>query len=200
MTDALFTSLEDQGWAWGDDLLPPELATALAEECEKLWMEDKFQLAHIGKEQKVLRPDIRGDSILWLEKENPASAKFLQWAHELRALLNERYFLNLNSEEFHFARYPAGAGYHKHFDQLRPDGPRKISIVLYLNRTWSADDGGELVIYSPKDPHKVEEKISPSFGRLVVFRSDLIPHEVLPCFQTRWSLTGWFRKEVQSLS
>src|SRR3546814_5029992 len=33
-------------------------------------------------------------------------------------------------------------------------------------------------------------------GRLVVFRSDLIPHEVMPCSQPRWSLTGWFRSDA----
>jgi len=36
-------------------------------------------------------------------------------------------------------------------------------------------------------------------ARLVIFRSDLIPHEVLPCRQARWSLTGWLRSDEPPL-
>ncbi|RYZ69438.1 MAG: 2OG-Fe(II) oxygenase, partial [Proteobacteria bacterium] len=113
----------------------------------------------------------------------------------VRAALNERYFLGLRREEFHFARYPVGKGYAKHLDQHRGQTERRISLVLYLNPEWSATDGGQLRLFSSEDEMQEVTMITPQWGRLVLFRSDLVPHEVLPCFQIRWSLTGWFRTD-----
>jgi len=36
-------------------------------------------------------------------------------------------------------------------------------------------------------------KITPEMGKLVVFMSEQIPHEVLPTHQPRASVAGWFR-------
>ncbi|HAJ18613.1 MAG TPA: hypothetical protein DCL95_00870 [Rhodospirillaceae bacterium] len=38
-------------------------------------------------------------------------------------------------------------------------------------------------------------RLIPAPGRLVVFRSDLVWHEVLPGRKPRWSLTGWLRDD-----
>ncbi|MBS1969773.1 MAG: 2OG-Fe(II) oxygenase [Bdellovibrionales bacterium] len=196
--DTLLESLEEKGWAFSDDIMPKELAEELLFECQKSWHDGLFREAQIGRGQsKNLDSEIRGDSILWLnsEQKDSASSRFLQWAAELRRELNQRYYLGLNSEEFHFARYPAGKGYQKHIDQHRGTLARKISLVLYLNPQWGTEDGGELCIYDPQNESLEVQRILPKGGRLVLFRSDLIPHAVLPCFQTRWSLTGWFRTD-----
>jgi len=195
---SLFQSLEQNGWAFSDDCIPREWVHELLVECQKSWDEGLFQEAHIGRGQEKNRhEEIRGDSILWLNNEQSLSAqsKFAHWAMEFRQELNQRYFLGLHSEEFHFARYPVGKGYQKHVDQHRGTQSRKISLVLYLNPSWSTADSGELCIYSSEKPSLETQRILPQPGRLVIFRSDLIPHEVLPCFQTRWSLTGWFRTD-----
>lgn len=201
--DSFFSCLDEQGWACIDGLLPLETLQALSFECQKLWQQGLFHSAQIGKgENKTLRSDIRGDAICWLDSNemgHPGIQAFLTWAKTLRQQLNQRYFLGLNADEFHFARYPSGTGYQKHIDQHRGTKQRKISLVLYLNEEWEDKAGGELVIYSPEEDNKTLQHILPTFGRLVLFRSDLIPHEVLPCFQTRWSLTGWFRAEVHSV-
>src|SRR5437868_573387 len=118
----LFQSLEQNGWASADGLLPKNLEQRLFLECQKSWQEGLFKEAHIGRGQdKSLHSEIRGDSILWLnsEQKESASSLFLQWAAELRQELNRHYFLGLRSEEFHFARYPIGSGYQKHIDQHR---------------------------------------------------------------------------------
>jgi len=195
--ESLFSSLENQGWAFADDLLSSEWVAALFSECQKSWQNGLFHEAHIGRGQgKSQNTEIRGDAILWLDSNSgPATQDFLKWAEEFRCSLNERYFLGLHREEFHFARYPEGRGYQKHLDQHRGQGTRKISLVFYLNPDWPANAGGELVLYSHENEFLEVQRIPPHGGRLVVFRSDLIPHEVLPCFQTRWSLTGWFRTD-----
>jgi SM-20-related protein len=196
--ESLFVSLEQNGWTYSDEILPTSLVQGLLLECQKSWQEGLFKEAHVGRNQDTsLHSEIRGDSILWLNSEQKASAShdFQQWTAELRQELNQRYFLGLRSDEFHFARYPAGTGYQKHIDQHRGSKFRKISLVLYLNSTWSPQDGGELCIYAPENETLEVRRILPQGGRLVLFRSDLIPHAVLPCFQTRWSLTGWLRTE-----
>ena len=197
--EILFAALEQNGWAFSDDVVPSDLVQQLFAECQISWQEGLFREAQIGRgSEKNLNTEIRGDSILWLnsEQRDSAGGRFLQWAEELRRELNQRYYLGLNSEEFHFARYPAGKGYQKHIDQHRGTQARKISLVLYLNPTWETTDGGELCIYDPEKDSREVARILPQSGRLVLFRSDLIPHAVLPCFQTRWSLTGWFRTDL----
>lgn len=197
--ESLFENLEKSGWASSDDALAPDLVQSLFSECQKSWQDGLFKEAHIGRgKDKNLNVEIRSDSILWLnsEQNDSASSHFLRWAADLRCELNQRYFLGLNSEEFHFARYPAGKGYQKHIDQHRGTLARKISLVLYLNPTWNPSDGGELCIYQTENDHLEMQRILPLGGRLVIFRSDIVPHAVLPCFQTRWSLTGWFRTDL----
>ncbi|MCB0627245.1 MAG: 2OG-Fe(II) oxygenase, partial [Saprospiraceae bacterium] len=38
-------------------------------------------------------------------------------------------------------------------------------------------------------------EILPVGGRLVLFRSELLEHEVLPARRERYSLTGWLRND-----
>ena len=56
---------------------------------------------------------------------------------------------------------------------------------MYLKNT----DGAEI----PFD-------ILPAGGRLVVFRSDQIEHEVLLCRKKRYSITGWMLDQLSELS
>lgn len=198
--EALFQSLQDQGWAVSDDAIPQSLQESLYRQSQTLWQAGHFHEAHIGRqESNVLRTDIRGDSICWLETEEPLTqnSDFFSWAADLRQELNQRFYLGLRSEEFHFARYPSGRGYKKHIDQHRSSQHRKISLVLYLNPQWATGDGGELCLYSPGNEEHELLRILPQPARLVIFRSDTIPHEVLPALQTRWSLTGWFRNDSE---
>ena len=199
----VFQTLEQQNWAVADGILPDGLCQELFSECQKSWQSGMFQESRIGRgAEKNRRPEIRGDAIFWLDPDRDksnAGARFLAWTEELRQQLNERYYLGLKSAEFHFARYPEGKGYQKHLDQHRGQTQRKISLVLYLNPSWSQQDGGELCLYSPVQDTLEIRRVLPQAGRLVLFRSDLFPHEVLPCFQTRWSLTGWFRTDFPSV-
>ena len=71
---------------------------------------------------------------------------------------------------------------------------RKLTCILYLS---DAPEGGELRVFmSPKStsfaslelPHL---DITPSFGRMVIFRSEEVEHEVLPTHHERVALTIW---------
>jgi hypothetical protein len=77
----------------------------------------------------------------------------------------------------HFALYPRGAGYARHFDRLVGSDVRAISAALYLNDRWAAEDGGELRLYTGGG---ASVDVLPQGGRLVAFQSDRFEHDVLP--------------------
>jgi SM-20-related protein len=148
--------------------------------------------AGIGKQENFSKTkNIRGDKILWLEKnENELLDNFFfNPLKELITMLNRRCFLGLNDYEFHFACYEAGTFYRRHRDVFSNDDSRKISLVLYLNKNWKTGDGGELMIYG-----KEEAKTEPKAGTLVVFESH-IEHEVLTSHKERISITGWLKRK-----
>ena len=80
---------------------------------------------------------------------------------------------------------------------------RQLTCLLYLNEAWVPEHGGQLRVFTHPGVH-VEKgddpfsfwgvngyDINPLFGRLIVFRSELVEHAVLPCFQERMALTFW---------
>jgi len=178
--------------------LPAVLPTALIDE---LFMHLKslgsceFRQAGIGKaEARQVNTFIRGDAITWLDETSEASRAYLDWMEQLRLELNRRLFLGLFDFECHYAWYPRGSYYKQHVDAFKGGGSnRVISSVLYLNPGWRPGDGGELVLYSPQDKASVVECIEPRYGQLVLFLSEVFPHEVLPANRSRYSIAGWFR-------
>ena len=79
--------------------------------------------------------------------------------------------------------------YKRHLDRFRNDERRKFSVVTYLNEEWTEADGGTLVLY----PDGREIRVLPEWGTTVVFKSDLLEHEVLPANRARYSVTGWLK-------
>lgn len=158
------------------------------------WIKDKrFTPAKIGKAtNQVLKTEIRGDETWWFDPLDPPGelVPILKRIDNLRVQINRELFLGLKDWEAHLAIYPAGAGYKKHLDRHLDSSHRKLSLILYLNENWSADLGGELVIYRKNGEELM--RVNPIGGRLVAFLSEDFPHEVLPAKRARRSLTGWF--------
>ena len=196
--DAILSALETQGWFVTDELLPSSLTQALLQEGQQRWDLGQFHDARIGRKQHLaLAADIRGDSILWLDAEEqyPATQEIFELTGLMQQAFNRYFFLGLKQVELHYARYASGAGYKRHLDQHHETAFRKITIVMYLNPNWSPEDGGELVIYDPINPREELQRIVPMAGRTVIYRSELLEHEVLPSQKPRWSVTGWFRDD-----
>lgn len=185
--------LVERGWFEGDELLPGATTRALEKEAKDLWSAGSYRLAGIGRERShAVRPEIRGDSIHWVGDEHrtePVEA-YRATIDELRLELNEELYLGLESFEIQYARYPAGAHYARHIDRFSDQTLRTISCILYLNSMWQPGDGGELRLHLEGRHHDV----IPRAGTWVVFRSELIEHEVRPARRERYSLTGWFRR------
>ncbi len=189
-----------QGYAILDEWISGPQLQSLNQEFDNLFNQGLFHkavtAANLGLDPQKNFDTIRGDWIFWLEDKNPPELEAVfstlkLWQNEL----NQIFYCGINQLEAHLVHYPVGPGYDRHLDQAFGKQNRKISFVLYLNQAWQPINGGELILYGPKTG-SILEKLSPQGGRLVLFRSDLFPHEVAPSLQARRSLTGWFRSDA----
>lgn len=155
---------------------------------------DRFKKSAIGnRTNEEIDKTIRGDFILWMDEKNANEAEllFFKKINELVNYLNKTCFLGILQKEFHYAVYPTGTFYKRHLDTFQNDDRRKLSIVCYLNEdNWKRENGGELTIYTEKD----EVNILPLPGRVVIFESQLLEHEVkVVKASERLSITGWLK-------
>ncbi len=180
-----------------DNFADQAFRKALLKEQTDLLNQGQFKKAAVGKgDQKQVRSEIRSDEVLWMDPTalSPLQAIFWEKIEELKQVLNRRCFLGLKSFEGHFARYPIGSFYKRHLDQFHAVPHRIVTVILYLNESWTEVDGGQLRMYFPQeDGSERVEDVLPLGGRLVVFLSEEIPHEVLPTKKERISITGWLR-------
>lgn len=157
--------------------------------------EDQFKKAAIGnRTNEVIAKKIRGDFILWMDEQKADTTEkvFFEKINSLVNYLNKTCFMGILHKEFHYAVYPKGTFYKRHLDTFQNDSRRKLSVVCYLNEeNWLKSNGGELVIYTSKSS---EETIYPLPGRMVIFESQLLEHEVKEVKNDqRLSITGWLK-------
>lgn len=176
-----------------DDFVDPRLLADLRTRCLALNESGALRPARIGRgANERLAPEVRGDFIAWLsEPELDAEQRLLGRFDELRIALNRGLMAGLEDFQGHFALYPRGAAYARHFDRLAGSDIRAISAALYLNEDWTESDGGWLRMYTGGG---ATEDVLPIGGRLVAFVSDRFEHEVLPAARDRMSFTGWYRR------
>ncbi|WP_225036061.1 2OG-Fe(II) oxygenase [Winogradskyella sp. SM1960] len=119
-----------------------------------------------------------------------AEQLFFNKIKDLKDYLNRTCFLGINQKEFHYAIYPKDTYYKRHLDTFHNDDRRKLSFVCYLNsEDWQPENGGELVLYL-NDEDKV---IYPFPGKVVIFESQELEHEVKPVNTPRLSITVWLK-------
>lgn len=190
----LVQSLAERDWAVHEGFLDVARVAALHAEATVLRDSGSFRAAGIGH-GAMHHPEVRGDELAWITKEQAPRAWALsqQELEILRSALNAHTYLGLHELEAHYTVYPPGAFYARHLDRFREDNRRVISLVLYLNEGWDAEDGGELRLYPPAAADACVT-VTPRGGTLVCFLSERVPHEVLPARRARYSLTGWFRR------
>lgn len=186
-------ALREQGWWVGDEVLEAELVDALLASLLRLREQEALHRAGIGRESDFrVEQRVRGDRIRWLNRQDPVQARYLAQMEGLRLALNRSLFLGLFEFEAHYAHYPPGAFYRRHLDSFRGAANRVLSTVTYLNTDWQPGDGGELVLYE-QETEETLATIAPRAGRLAIFLSEEIPHEVLPARRDRFSIAGWYR-------
>jgi SM-20-related protein len=197
LLDYISQAIYQNSYVVVDDFVDETYRKALLKEQVDLLNQGQFKKAAVGKgDQKQVRAEIRSDEVLWMDPTalSPLQVVFWEKIEELKQILNRRCFLGLKSFEGHFARYPIGSFYKRHVDQFHAVPHRIVTVILYLNDTWTEADGGQLRMYFPQeDGSERIEDVLPVGGRLVVFLSEEIPHEVMPTQKERISITGWLR-------
>ena len=178
-----------------DDFFETEEILKLRNSLLYKYEEDKFKKSAIGnRTNELIEKTIRGDFILWMnEAEAGENEKiFFNKINTLIEYLNRTCFMGILHKEFHYAVYPKGTFYKRHLDTFQNDSRRKLSIVSYLNdKSWLKTNGGELVIYKEDGS---EEVIYPLPGRVVIFESQILEHEVKEVKNSeRLSITGWLK-------
>ena len=157
--------------------------------------------------------NIRTDAVIWLHSDSrhgPGLHSVVATLRALPASLEDAGFqgpalgVPIRNQ---LARYRPGAYYTKHTDSPVNDNwfqnilthlsdatvmAREITMILYLNPHWKAEDGaGNLRIHCLPGAEKPIVEVEPLGGRLVVFQSRQIVHEVVPTSLTRVALTLW---------
>lgn len=195
--DSIADGLAEHGYAVEDQFLSqPEIDEIL--KAGRFDTSSDFKKAGIGNQQSLqIQEGIRGDYIKWLDKDNsPEAIKvYLNRLQELVQYLNQALFLSLKDFEVHMTVYPEGSFYKRHLDQFKKDDHRKLSVILYLNPDWKEEQGGQVRMYLSDHT----KDFLPMAGRLVIFRSDEIEHEVLPATRERLSITGWVLDQLVDL-
>ncbi|WP_255254517.1 2OG-Fe(II) oxygenase [Providencia rettgeri] len=160
--DKLIDSLSSQGWYVWDDFMSLQYIQAI-----KNSIPDTLQDARIGRGDTLQgNKSIRADQTVWLEpKMGEPIVNYLDKMEQVRQELNCQLYLGLRDFETHFCRYPNGGFYKKHVDNPRGQGRRKVTTVLYMNETWQAGDGGELVVYDKENNQLFE--LEPLAGRMI---------------------------------
>jgi len=189
----LIEQLATRGFGIVDEFVAGSLLSDLRARCLSLHASGGLRQARIGRgTQEREAPEVRGDFISWLSAPAlDAEQLLLARFEDLRTALNRGLMAGLEDFQGHFALYPSGATYARHVDRLVGTDVRAISVALYLNEDWAADEGGALRIYTGSG---ASEDVLPRGGRLVAFQSERFEHEVLPATRERLSFTGWYRR------
>jgi len=200
--DALARGLSEHGWLTVDarPLLGDELLALLRDEVRILDRSESLHKARIGRGlDKTRDRSVRRDKIAWLQGETLAQSRLFDAFELMRNGLNRRLFLGLKRFESHYATYHPGDFYRRHVDSFHGRASRIVSVVLYLNDNWLETDGGALQVFNRENQQEVCGAVIPELGRMAVFMSEEIPHEVLPANRTRYSIACWFRQDETPL-
>lgn len=195
--ERIIEDLLAQQYSIVEDFFTAEDVSILRQSLVEKHEEDAFKKAAIGNRvNEIIVKSIRGDVILWMDElqANEAEMLFFNKINNLVNYLNKTCFLGILHKEFHYALYPEGTYYKRHLDTFQNDDRRKLSFVCYLNEEgWLPENGGELVLYLDENGKETEKVIYPFPGRVVVFESQIIEHEVKPVNKERMSITGWLK-------
>lgn len=177
-----------------EHFLSDALANHLKENLLSLNHENLLLTAGTGNSEKLTHNTlVRSDVIYWLDKKhnNIHENAFFVQIEAFIEYLNMSCYAGITGYEFHYSLYEAGSFYSRHLDQFQDNASRQFSMISYLNNNWQEKDGGELLIHQTDN----NQKISPTQGKTVFFKSNELEHEVLVTQERRMSVTGWLKRD-----
>jgi len=211
-TENALNELQAKGFIIRDNFLGKENLQATKQQASTLYAQGHLKAAGMNKgEDKWVHSDTRGDSILWLDKDDKsfmdnhtAISELILEIDSIRKELNLSCGFKSPAVQIQLARYPAGARYVRHRDAILPKERedskdydqedqsklrRRLTVLYYMNEDWREEHGGQLRMYLSDGKHI---DIEPIGDRLVVFWSALMEHEVLLSNHERYAMTVWF--------
>ena len=195
--EQIISDLIEKKYSIVDNFFSEDEVKLLRKNLLQKYEEDNFKKAAIGnRTNEVIAKSIRGDFILWINEAEAGEAEktYFRKINSMIDYLNRTCFMGILTKEFHYAVYPEGTFYKRHLDTFQNDGRRKLSMVCYLNdEDWKPENGGELTIYTEENGNEEELNIYPFPGRVVIFESQELEHEVKPVKVPRLSITGWLK-------
>lgn len=195
--ETIISDLLQQNYSVIDNFFSEDHVTLLRNSLLDKYQDDCFKKAAIGsKFDELILTEVRGDFVLWIEEQLAGDPErlFFDKINAMVNYLNKTCFLGLLHKEFHYAVYPKGTYYKRHLDTFQNDDRRKLSLVCYLNDLdWKKENGGELIIY-PSGGAEDPLVVYPLPGRVVIFESQVLEHEVKEVLASeRYSITGWLK-------
>jgi len=175
-----------------EKFLSANLSNQLKKNLLALHKQKLLLAAGTGNASKLIHNiSVRSDAIYWLDKthDDKYENEFFAQIEDFIRYLNISCYAGITDYEFHYSLYEIGSFYKKHLDQFQNNSDRKYSMISYLNADWVEKDGGELMIHQLNN----NQKISPTQGKTVFFKSNELVHEVLVTNQPRMSVTGWLK-------
>lgn len=196
--EKIIDDLLNQKYSISDFFFSEEETKQLRESIIQQDTKQDFHQAAIGNSQnEQIVKSIRGDKILWIDESKKTETEeiFFSKINHFIDYLNRTCYMGIEESEFHYAIYPEGTFYQRHVDAFKNDDRRTLSMVFYLNdEDWKDDFGGQLTLYLPHENNTEKElDILPLAGRLAIFDSKTIPHEVKKVNRPRYSITGWLK-------
>lgn len=194
LTDQEVRLLGETSFFVRDGFIDPPLIERAHDEISGLAEQERLRPAGISRGMNYRLEDrVRGDLITWLDPDDasPGLSELHRHFATLRDELNQAAYLGLDYFEVQIAQYPgAGSGYDRHVDAFAGSANRRLTAIVYLNRQWSPEQGGVLRAWLPDGQVR---DVEPLAGRLVVFLSDRVPHQVMPTYAPRCAVTAWYR-------
>jgi len=206
--------LRTRGYHVCDGLLGDQVCTSMRQEAIAMYENDKFVQSYsevAETKERIWRKNVYaaefdGDSWMMAPRLIIYTAEMMQ---SLPALLKHDFpQLHLNpGSHGHKLAVSTGAGskYPKHLDNsvVHAMDNRKLTAIYYMNPGWSEDNGGALRIFHASSDETPYEDIAPTGDRLVLFWSDTIAHEVMPCWNEdpaahRYTFTMWLTSDNPS--
>lgn len=194
VTGAHAKELRDAGLCIIDDALSPEQVLEARRELEQMHATGRLSSDDLQK-----RSSVRNDLVGWLETDAmSASRALLPVVDLLRGVPHEveRHtgwplaVPHLVQAALYNGSVDDPSFYHRHLDcSDRQANPRRLTAILYLNPGWDITRYGGALRTFPCDGDPRD--IAPLGGRLVLFDSCEVAHEVLPAFAPRMAITLW---------
>lgn len=182
MTDDEVAALGGAGWFVREGFASAAASSEAVRDGAMRW-----RAAGVSREG-VVDGSVRGDELSWVEPDSVPFLALYAAFEALRLEVNRDCWLGLQRFELQLARYGGGgAHYDRHRDALAGARGRRLTAICYLNPAWVEAHGGRLRLWV--DPPR---ELAPRMGRLVVFLSEQVEHEVLPTFADRYAATAWY--------